>query len=115
MDDIQSLGVGGIFLILIMRQVLDFLSKQQKGKRCEGFAKDDREMLRELHDWHDQRGDDGVPVWYVRKSLEACIHELSDTIGKMRESQDAQNRALILLAAKIEDNELAQFRAAKRR
>lgn len=37
-------------------------------------------MTKDLHDWHAKEDDDGVKVWYVRKSLENAVTKLADNI-----------------------------------
>ena len=39
--------------------------------------------IHDLHDWHNKEDDEGVKVWYVRKSLETAIEKLSDNIEKL--------------------------------
>jgi hypothetical protein len=34
----------------------------------------------DLWKWHNQKDEDGVPVWYVRRSLERSIRELSESV-----------------------------------
>ena len=36
--------------------------------------------ITKLYDWHNQRDEDGVPIWYVRKSLERHMGELTETV-----------------------------------
>lgn len=37
-------------------------------------------MTKDLHVWHSKEDDDGVKVWYVRKSLENAVTKLADNI-----------------------------------
>lgn len=37
--------------------------------------------VEELHKWHSKEDEDGVKVWYVRKTLEAAIDKLADNIS----------------------------------
>lgn len=39
-------------------------------------------LLRDLHTWHDQRDEDGVPVWYG-SSLKRSLERLSDAVEKL--------------------------------
>jgi len=48
-----------------------------------------------LHKWHDKTDEDGVPVWYVRRSLE-------DAIIKLGESIDNQTKVFTKLSIKLE-------------
>ncbi len=50
-------------------------------------------LTKELHDWHDQRDADGVPVWYVRKSLETTIGDLTKAVSEL--SKASNNHVMI--------------------
>ncbi len=43
------------------------------------------DYVEDLHKWHDKEDDDGVKIWYVRKSLEQSIRKLPIAIEKQRE------------------------------
>lgn len=73
---VTQLGIGGIFAILVIREVLGFL-KGRKEVAC--YTNEDRKMLADLHDWHNRKDDDGVYVWYVRRSLEDAINSMADS------------------------------------
>ena len=49
----------------------------------------------DLYTWHDKTDADGVPVWYVRRSLEVAISDLSVSINK-------QTKIFEILAQKID-------------
>ena len=34
-----------------------------------------------MYDWHDKSDEDGVKIWYVRRSLEEALQELETTKG----------------------------------
>ncbi len=131
--NLQSLGVGGILLVLVLTKVFDFLKfmKERKdeeggqGPRC--FTQKDRNLLydlhrwqtdampqlakliaevTDLHKWHDRQDADGVPVWYVRSSLEESVGELAKAIEQLAKSGDANLHALEVL--------LVEFRASRR-
>ena len=38
----------------------------------------------DLHDWHAVKDSDGVPLWYVRRSLEESISKLEDSVGSLK-------------------------------
>lgn len=46
------------------------------------------DLLRDLHRWHDVRDEDQVPVWYIRKSLEKAITDLTESIRDLRTTID---------------------------
>ncbi len=39
-------------------------------------------QIDDLHTWHNVSGEDGVKVWYVRKSLEEAIVKLAENISR---------------------------------
>jgi len=87
MDDISSLanlGIGGIFALLVIRLVLDWLKSRKNGGNDVDFKKvaDDVRWLREIHDVRDS---DGTPIWYVRRSLEEAIGKLAENIKAQTE------------------------------
>jgi hypothetical protein len=95
-----QLGVGGIFAIMVIREVLGFLRDRKGGATSEEGAKT-RELvhqvkskLDELHKWHDVRDDEQVPVWYVRKSLEREIGKLCEAVGKLEQAATKQAAAI---------------------
>ncbi len=48
-----------------------------------GFRMNSR--IKDLYDWHNKEGDDGVKVWYVRKSLEEAIIKMAEATEKQTE------------------------------
>jgi hypothetical protein len=43
------------------------------------------DYMEDLHKWHDKEDDDGVKIWYVRRSLEEGIKKLPVTLEKQRQ------------------------------
>lgn len=37
-------------------------------------------LVKDLHDWHSVKDSDGLPIWYIKRSLEDRIINLSDSI-----------------------------------
>ncbi len=87
--------VGLIAAILVIREVLGFLDKKKfhngdshgHGAVMNEHVNDVRfalnkvkDKVNDLHDWHDKRDSDGVPLWYVRRSLEDVIKDLGGKI-----------------------------------
>jgi hypothetical protein len=107
-DLVLQLGVGGVFALLVIRTVLDFLSKQREKKSngngnggISSSAVNDMfainrsilSFVEDLHKWHDVKDEDQVPVWYVRKSLERLIGELSKSVNRMTKAIEDQTAA----------------------
>lgn len=94
---IVQIGVGGIFAILVLREVFGFLGRYRGGNHKEnierriGGVHERMWKVDKLYDWHNARDEEGVPVWYVRKSLEQAIKNLSSSIDVLQESIREQN------------------------
>lgn len=43
-------------------------------------------LTKDLHAWHDHRDADGVPVWFVRQSLETAIAKLTDAVVELNKT-----------------------------
>ena len=52
------------------------------------FGPEQKKQLTDLHEWHNVSDDDNVKVWYVRKSLEKAMLEMSESINNMTASND---------------------------
>ena len=48
----------------------------------------------ELHAWHNREDEDGVKVWYVRKSLEDAISKLADNLEQQTAVLSDMHRSL---------------------
>jgi len=98
-DVMTDVGVGGILALLIIREVLNFLKDRKRSN--DDNAKDAwNEAIRqihELHTWHAKTDQDGVPVWYVRRSLEDAIAKLADNIGRQTDIFNAMHNDISLM------------------
>ena len=83
--DLQSISVGAVAVYIVARDVVPYLIRRRNGKNGTGREGSTHQMVRDLHTWHDQRDEDGVPVWYVRKSLERSIDNLTVAIKELAE------------------------------
>ena len=52
-------------------------------------------MSRTMYDWHDKVDDDGVKIWYVRRSLEEALHENVRAINILAKNSETQTRLLV--------------------
>lgn len=112
MDELFSqLSLGGILAVLVVREVLTFISSRKEAEEKNGEEQQTsrqlemirethctiREIhltLKELHKWHDVRDEDQVPVWYVRKGLERAVGKLNDAVGQLEKAASQQANAL---------------------
>jgi transcriptional regulator len=47
-----------------------------------------------MYDWHDKNDEDGVKIWYVRRSLEEALHENVKAINILAKNSEIQTRLL---------------------
>jgi hypothetical protein len=99
-DQLLQVGAGGLFALLVIREVFSFLKERVRcssNTMLEHMAK----QIHEMHEWHAVTDEDGVKVWYVRRSLENALEKLSHTL-------DAQTQLLreMVLILKDTRNEM---------
>ncbi len=78
-DQLLQIGAGGLFALLILREVFGFLKEKVRAQNNTAFdilAK----QIQELHDWHAVTDEDGVKIWYLRRSLENAIEKLTNNL-----------------------------------
>ncbi len=87
-----ELGVGFIAAIMVIREVLGFLEKRKNGWGGQSFIMNEhvndvrgavsaiKDKVDDLHEWHNKTDADGIPLWYVRRSLEESIRDLGEKI-----------------------------------
>jgi len=61
---------GGALLLLVIRILWE------RGNKVSGLAEDERNQLRDLHTWHNQRDSDGVLTWMVPRAWVDLLHGL---------------------------------------
>lgn len=86
----------GVMVVWILREVFGFLRKKAEREdiTCANCPQLTAELqalrqtlkpvtaqIHDMHDWHNKEDDDGVKVWYVRRSLETAINKLADNIN----------------------------------
>lgn len=47
-----------------------------------------------MYDWHDKSDEDGVKIWYVRRSLEEALHENVKAINILAKNSEIQTKLL---------------------
>jgi hypothetical protein len=52
------------------------------------------QMNKTMYDWHDKNDEDGVKIWYVRRSLEEALHENVKAINILAKNSELQTRLL---------------------
>ena len=91
-----QLGVGGIFCVLVLRLVFDFLGKKRLSKNGDCLTPAIIQQVKDLWDWHNKTDEEGVKVWYVSRSLEKAIERLA-------ESTETQTKVLTELVHGFKD------------
>lgn len=89
---ILELGVGLIAALMVIREVLNFLDKKRGNPDDGGAVMSEhvsdvkgsvtaiKDKVDDLYEWHNKTDADGVPLWYVRRSLEQSIKDLGEKI-----------------------------------
>jgi hypothetical protein len=98
----MQLGVGGIFAILVLREVFAYLQRRESNKNGGPGSQKWKWKLDKLYDWHNALDDEGVPIWYVRKSLEQGIKTLTASIDTLHTAIREQNSLLDRMVERIE-------------
>ena len=99
----QQYGVAAaaiFFAIWIVRELTAIRKRDKIEKMCDmlGVMK---HQTADLHEWHAVKDTEGVPVWYVRRSLEEAIKELSDNIGRQTDIFSGLVTEIRLMSQKV--------------
>jgi len=89
-----QIGVVGCFALLVIDRVLKLVKPNGLDSRqtCQ--------QIKDLHKWHDRDDEEGVKVWYVRRSLELAVEKLASNIDiQTRVMQDLLRQGQDLHAA----------------
>ncbi len=86
---LKELGTGAVFLLIVIKLALDFIKGRKRDdngnskeiEKVKMVVYELRDQLNDLHEWHNVRDNDGVPIWYVRRSLEEAINKLAENIA----------------------------------
>lgn len=110
MDDITSLGFGVAISFLVIKELFVIVKKQMDNRDPAGAVsryetKAAIKQIDQLWHWHNKTDQDGVPVWYVRKSLEDVIYKLSENIENQNKLMESNTRILESLVKKMKEGE----------
>ena len=94
-NDLTFVFIIAMFAWMVIKELLKYISKKEATRKQnpESEAKNDsrkkidsmHKWTAQLHEWHNQKDKDGVPVWYVRSSFENAINRLTETLEKQIE------------------------------
>lgn len=108
-DQLLQVGAGGMFALFVLREVFSFLKERmrtQSNTVLDLMAK----QIHELHEWHAVTDEDGVKIWYLRRSLENAIDKLTNNL-------DVQTQLLreMVLSMKESRSDMDAFMREQRR
>lgn len=108
-EQLLQVGAGGMFALFVLREVFSFLKERlrtQNNTQLDIMAK----QLQELHEWHAVTDEDGVKIWYLRRSLENAIEKLTNNL-------DIQTQLLreMVLSMKEQRSDMDSFMREQRR
>lgn len=89
-SSITQIGIGGIFAILIIKEVLSFVKGFRNGKKngeneAIKLLYEILDYCKKVHIMHDIKDSDGTYIWYVKRSLEVAINKLAENINHQTE------------------------------
>lgn len=84
----ESIATVALIATLILDRVLGAL--KSRGIDLQTMSR----QIDDLHDWHNKADDEGVKLWYVRRSLETAIVKLSENIELETKLLDRIDRRL---------------------
>jgi hypothetical protein len=108
-EQLLQLGAGGMFALFVLREVFSFLKERmrtQNNSLLDTIAKE----VHEMHEWHAVTDEDGVKIWYLRRSLENAIVKLTNNL-------DIQTQLLreLVLSMKETRSDMDSFMREERR
>ena len=92
---LKEFGLSGAVLILIIKGVFDYLKTRKKTDEPdlkEVLEKIESVLLvcEETFKMHNVKDSDGVPVWYVRRSMETLLKELVQAVNDLSKNVEIQ-------------------------
>ena len=87
-DNLDTLALIGIFILVGINTLLNQL--KERGIDLRKMAT----QISDMHKWHSVTDDEGVKVWYVRKSLEKAITDLSSNVKEQTDVGRKQTSVL---------------------
>ena len=88
------------FAIWIVRELTAIRKRDKIDKMCV-MLDTLKHQTADLHEWHAVKDAEGVPVWYVRRSLEEAIKELSGNIARQTDIFSGLVTEIRLMSQKV--------------
>ena len=83
-DQVWEYGIVGVIAVMVVKEAFALLkarndvpAREERWKEISKAAA----QVDAIYKMHDVKGRDGIPVWYVRESLEDAINELARSLG----------------------------------
>ena len=101
--------IGIVVAVWVLEKVLKLvvpLISQKKNGNGKGTSKEGAQlemiaaMVADLHKWHDHRDEDGVFLWFTRRSMYDVLEKLVAILQEIRQEQRETRAAVDQLARK---------------
>jgi len=93
----QTIGTAVLLIIFILDKAVSLLKTRGIDLHKMGV------QLNELHKWHDVADDEGVKIWYVRRSLEDAIAKLATNIELETRVLEKMDRRMERIESKLDN------------
>jgi hypothetical protein len=57
-------------------------------------VKNTQDLIEDLHEWHDKSDQDGVKIWYIRRSLEDALNKNAAAVEALAKNAEMQTTLL---------------------
>jgi uncharacterized membrane protein YhiD involved in acid resistance len=117
MEEQNAMIIGGLvipLILLLVKEVFSWMSSknlqqsdnkihhtaetvkvvQEKVEKIDAKIDSLLQTNKTMYDWHDKSDEDGVKVWYVRRSLEEALQENVRAINILAKNSEMQTRLL---------------------
>ena len=86
--DLTQLGGAGLLVLILLREIFGFL----KNKGVRNGYEEHQDKISQIYEWqkdlyrmHNVYDDDGVPKWYVKKSVESALESIAECLSMQTE------------------------------
>jgi len=86
MEQLTLIGLVSLIVAVGIREFFGWLRQKNlqntetRLKAIEEHSKLAGKQIQDLHTWHDRFDEDGVPVWYIRSSLEKVVQQNAEAV-----------------------------------
>ena len=101
----ENIAILCLIIVLVLDRILGMLKTRGIDLQLMARQTDD------LWKWHNKEDDEGVKIWYVRRSLEDAIKDLATTIATLasilqaiQSSNEVMMKSLSSIEVKIDSN-----------